>query len=58
MDTSGGHPITKYVDKMGGGSKKSVFVHAQGIKTVHAERWGSKNDKIMSTYFLNAPLHF
>ena len=23
-----------------GGQKMSVFVHAQGIKTVHAGRWG------------------
>ena len=25
-----------YLDKMGGGQKMTVFVHAQGIKTVHA----------------------
>ena len=32
-----------YVDKMrGGGQKMSVFVHAQGIKTVHAEGGGVK----------------
>ena len=33
-------PFNNYVDKMRGGrgSKMSVFVHAQGIKTVHA--WG------------------
>ena len=31
--------LNNYVDKMrgGGGQKMSVFVHAQGIKTVHAE---------------------
>ena len=29
------------------GSKMSVFVHAQGMKTVHAG--GSKNGKILST---------
>ena len=30
--------FNNYVDKMrGGGQKMSVFVHAQGIKTVHAE---------------------
>ena len=31
-------PFNNYVDKMrgGGGQKMSVFVHAQGIKTVHA----------------------
>ena len=34
----------------------SVFVHAQGIKTVHAGRGGSKNGKILSTQLLNAPL--
>ena len=29
-------PLNNYVDKMrGGGQKMSVFVHAQGIKTVH-----------------------
>ena len=30
-------PFNNYVDKMkgGGGPKMSVFVHAQGIKTVH-----------------------
>ena len=43
-------PFNKYVDKMRGrGSKMSVFVHAQGIKTVHAEGGGSKNGKILST---------
>ena len=43
-------PFNNYVDKMrrGGGQKMSVFVHAQGIKTVHAG-WGSKNGKILST---------
>ena len=31
--------FNNYVDKMrgGGGQKMSVFVHAQGIKTVHAK---------------------
>ena len=31
-------PFNNYVDKMrgGGGQKMSVFVHAQGMKTVHA----------------------
>ena len=31
--------FNNYVDKMkegGGGQKMSVFIHAQGIKTVHA----------------------
>ena len=30
--------FNNYVDKMrgGGGQKMSIFVHAQGIKTVHA----------------------
>ena len=43
-------PFNNYVDKMrgGGGQKLSVFVHAQGIKTVHAGG-GSKNGKILST---------
>ena len=36
----------------------SVFVHAHGIKTVHAGgRGGSKNGKILSTELLNAPLY-
>ena len=35
-------PFNNYVDKMGGGGQKmSVFVHAQGIKTVHP-RGGQK----------------
>ena len=44
-------PFNNYVDKMrGGGQKMSVFVHAQGIKTVHTGEGGRvKNDKIMST---------
>ena len=37
----------------GGGQKKSVFVHAKGIKTVHAlgggGRGGVKNGNILST---------
>ena len=33
----------------------SVFVHAQGMKTVHAGGGGQKNGKILSTQFLNAP---
>ena len=45
--------FNNYVDKMrgGGGQKMSVFVHAQGIKTVHAGGGGggSKNGKILST---------
>ena len=36
-------------DEGGGGQKMSVFVHAQGIKTVHAGLGGSKNGKILST---------
>ena len=41
--------LNNYVDKMRGeeGQKMSVFVNAQGIKTVHAG--GSKNGKILST---------
>ena len=44
-------PFNNYVDKMrgGGGQKMSVFVHSQGIKTVHA------GGKILSTQLLNAP---
>ena len=36
--------FNNYVDKMrgGGGQKMSVFVKAQGIKTVHAEEGGVK----------------
>ena len=30
----------------------SVFVHAKGIKTVHAGGGGSKNGKILSTYLV------
>ena len=42
--------FNNYVDKMRGrGSKTSVFVHAQGIKTVHAGGKGVKNGKILST---------
>ena len=48
-----GHSITTWT-RWGGegrGSKMSVFVHAQGIKTIHAGwgRVGSKNGKILST---------
>ena len=35
----------------------SVFVHAQGIKTVHAGGGGSKSGKILSTQLLNDPLY-
>ena len=44
-------PFNNYVDMMsgGGGQKMSVFVHAQGMKTVHADVGGSKNGKILST---------
>ena len=43
--------FNNYVDKMrgGGGQKMTVFVHAQGIKTVHAGGGGAKNGKILST---------
>ena len=43
--------FNNYVDKMRGGGvqKMSVFVHAQGIKTVHAGKLGVKNGKILST---------
>ena len=33
----------------GGGQEMSVFVHAQGIKTVQAGGRGSKKGKILST---------
>jgi hypothetical protein len=49
------HSITTWKYKRGGrGSKMFVFVHPQGIKTVHAEG-GDQNGKILSTYLLNAP---
>ena len=40
-------PFNNYVDKMreGGGQKMSVFVHAQGIKTVHKGEGGQKMAK-------------
>ena len=43
--------FNNYVDKMRGegGQKMSIFVHAQGIKTVHARGGGAKNGKILST---------
>ena len=42
------HSFNKYVrgqDEGGGGQKMSVFVHAQGIKTVHAGGGGQKMAK-------------
>ena len=50
--------FNNYVDEMrgGGGQKMYVFVHAQGIKTVHEGRGGAvKKWQILSTYLLNAP---
>ena len=46
-----GHSIIGYyMDKIRGKvSKMSVFVHAHGVKTVHAGGGGSKNGKILST---------
>ena len=40
-------PFNNYVDKIRGegGKKMSVFVHPQGIKTVHAEGGGQKMAK-------------
>jgi hypothetical protein len=40
--------FNNYVDKMrgGGGQKMSVFVHAQGIKTVHGGGGGVKKWQI------------
>ena len=43
--------FNSYVDKGGRGQIMSVFVHAQGIETVHAEGGGgqkTKNGKILS----------
>ena len=44
MCTTAKGAFNNYVDKMreGGGQKMSVFVHAQGIKTVHARGVGVK----------------
>ena len=42
-------PFNNYVDKRGKGSKVPVFVHAQGIKTVHAGGGGVKKWQILST---------
>ena len=49
MNQSSKGAFNNYVDKMsgGGGQEISVFVHAQGIETVHAG--GSRNGKILST---------
>ena len=44
-----GHSITTWTSWGGGGQKISVFVNAQGIKTVHAGEGGSENGKILST---------
>ena len=45
-----GHSISTWTRWVGGGGyKMSVFVHAQGIKTVHARGGGSKIGKILST---------
>ena len=43
-------PFNNYVDKMRW-AKMPVFVHAQGVKTVHARRRGGelKNGKNLST---------
>ena len=44
MNTTTKGAFNNYVDKMrgGGGQKMSVFVQAQGIKTVHAGGGGKK----------------
>ena len=39
-----------------GGKKMSVFVHSQGIITVHGAEGEVKNGKILSTQLLNDPL--
>ena len=43
-NVAGKGPFNNYVDKMRGGvgQKRSVFVHAQSIKTVHTEGGGVK----------------
>ena len=43
-----GGAFNNYLDKMKGrgGPKMSVFVHAQGIKTVHAGRGGTVVDRV------------
>ena len=45
--STGKGSFNNYVDKMrrGGGQKMSVFVHAQGIKTVHTGWLGQKMAK-------------
>ena len=37
-----GHSTTTWTTRGGGGQKMSIFVHAQGIKTVHAGGGGVK----------------
>ena len=45
---TGKEPFNNYVDKMRGeGQKMSVFVHAQGVKTVHAG--GGRGQKMASS---------
>ena len=48
-------PFNDYVDEMGGGGgqKMSIFVHALGIKTVHA---GAGQKMAKFCLLLNAPL--
>ena len=50
--------FNNYVDKMrgGGGQKMSVFVHAQGIKAVHARGGGAKNGKNSVHVVVECPL--
>ena len=50
--------FNNYVDKMrgGGGQKMSVFVHAQGINTVHAGGWGLENGKFCPRGCLMPPI--
>ena len=59
----GGHSITTWTRWEGEGSKRSVFVHAQGIKTVHAgvhvfvECPLRINPNIQNTTFLLVTIH-
>ena len=50
--------FNNYVDKMrgGGGQKMSVFVHAQGIKTVHGGGRGGQKWQISVHVVVECPL--
>ena len=56
--------FNNYVDKMrgGGGQKMTVFVHAQGIKTVHAgggggKKWQNSVHVVVECHFMNYMIH-